>query len=149
MGARHATFIGYPTDHMLGVFADPTAAAQAAAAVTATGVPDADVQVLRGEEGARRLDGTGASHGRVARTRRLVSFTLMDQLPDMAWYERAVLDGGAVVMVRVRGDEPKAAVLTGLRQHGGHFINYYGRFATEELVRWQGAEPELPGLLKR
>lgn len=149
MPRRTGAFIGYPTDHMLAVFGDPLAAARAAAAVVASGVDGADVQVLRGEEGARRLDGTGANHGRLARTRRLVSFAVMDQLPDMAWYERGVLDGGAVVMVRVRGDEAKAAVLQALVHEGGHFINHYGRFATEELRRWHGPEPDISSLLKR
>jgi hypothetical protein len=60
-----------------------------------------------------------------------------------------VLDGGAVVMVRVRGDATKGAVLAALLDHGGHFINYYGRFATEELARWRGPEPRIPSLLKR
>lgn len=54
----------------------PTDAAQAAAALTAAGIADHDITILRGDEGAARLDGTGASHGRLARTRRLVSFKL-------------------------------------------------------------------------
>jgi hypothetical protein len=143
------TFIGYPTDGLLAAFRDPAQAAAAAAAVTASGVPTRDVTVLRGEEGARRLDGTGAAHGLVGRTRRVVSFTLMDQLPDLAWYEAAVQEGGAVLMVRVRGDEAKRRVLTAIRDAGGHFANYYGRFATEELIRWQGPEPAVADLLKR
>jgi len=142
-------FIGYPTGRVLAVFDDPTAGAEAAAAVTALGVPPADLTILRGEEGARRLDGTGAEHGVSGRTRRLVSFTLMDQLPDMAWYEGAVRRGGAVLMVRPRSAARKAAVLAAIRAHGGHFVNYYGRFATEELVRWSGREPDVPALLKR
>jgi uncharacterized protein YfaP (DUF2135 family) len=73
----------------------------------------------------------------------------MDQLPDMAWYERSVRDGGAVLMVRVRGDGPKAAAVDAIRRHGGHFINYYGRFATEEIERWSGPEPAVHDLLKR
>ena len=149
MSSKQSSFIGYPTDRMLAAFADPTAAASAAAAVTASGIPTRDVSILRGEEGARRLDGTGAAHGVGGRTRRVVSFTLMDQLPDMAYYESAVKTGGAVVMVRVRGDERKREVLDTLRAQGGHFINYYGRFATEELERWRGPEPEIPDLLKR
>lgn len=149
MTTRHGTFIGYPTDRMLAAFRDPTQAAAAAAAVAALGIPTRDITVLRGEEGARRLDGTGAAHGVVGRTRRVVSFTLMDQLPDLAWYEAAVRDGGAVLMVRVRGDDRKAAVLAAVKAAGGHFVNYYGRFATEELVRWQGPEPKVGDLLKR
>jgi hypothetical protein len=57
-------------------------------------------------------------------------FTLMDRLVDFAVYERALRDGRAVVMVHVHGDAPKAATHQILKRHGGHFINYYGRFAT-------------------
>jgi len=52
-------------------------------------------------------------------------------------------------MVRVRGDAAKADALAILRRHGGHFINYYGRFATEELERWRGPEPDIPSLMRR
>ena len=149
MASPSRRFIGYPTDHLLGAFRDPAEAAAASAEIVALGIPAGDVTVLQGDEGARRLDGTGAANGLLARARRLVSFTIMDQLPDMAMYERAVRDGGAVVMVRVRGDEAKAAVADVMRRHGGHFINYYGRFATEEIERWTGPEPDLPSLLRR
>ena len=62
---------------------------------------------------------------------------------------RALTTGHAVVMAKVRGDDRKAEAVRILRDHGGHFINYYGRFATEEIVRWQGAEPAVSDLLKR
>ena len=42
-------------------------------------------------------------------------------------------------MVRARGDATSRAVLDALRSHGAHFINYYGRFATEELEPWRRA----------
>jgi hypothetical protein len=141
-------FIGYPTDSLMAVLPTPEAAAAAAAALRAAGVPDRDITILRGDEGADRLDGTGAVNGVVARLRRLVSFTLMDQLVDMAVYEQAVREGHAVVMVKARG-ERKAAAIAILREHGGHFINYYGRFATEEVERWHGPEPKVAGLLRR
>jgi hypothetical protein len=142
-------FIGYPTNRLLAAFRDPAGAAGAAAELMTAGLRAADVTILRGDEGADRLDGTGATNGLVARVRRTVSFTLMDQLPDMAMYERAVRDGGAVLMVRVRGEQRKAVVVDALRRHGAHFINYYGRFATEEVQRWTGPEPEIPDLLRR
>ena len=144
-----ARFIGYPVDRMLAAFSDPGDAGRAAAALRGIGIPDRDITILRGEEGAARLDGSGASNGPIARLRRLVSFTVMDQLPDFAAYEQAVRDGGAVLMFRVRGDRKKRSALTALREHGGHFINYYGRFATEELERWRGPEPDIPSLMRR
>ena len=149
MSSATTPFIGYPTDCLLGAFRDPVQAAAAAAALAAAGIPDKDITILRGEEGSRRLDGTGAGHGAAGRTRRLVSFTVMDQLTDMAWYEAAVRDGGAVLMVRARGNERRAAAIAAIRANGGHFLNYYGRFATEEIDRWSGPEPAVPDLLKR
>lgn len=144
-----ARFIGYPVDRMLAAFTDAGRAAEAASALRAMGIPDRDITILHGDEGAGRLDGSGAVNGPVARLRRLVSFTLMDQLPDFTAYEQAVREGGAVVMLRVRGDRKKAAALDALRAKGGHFINYYGRFATEELERWHGPEPDIPSLMRR
>ena len=149
MPKRASRFIGYPTDSLLAVVPDPERAAAAAAAVKASGIPDKDITILRGDEGASRFDPTGAVHGVFTRLRRLVSFAVMDQLPDMAWYDAAVRSGQAVVMVRVRGEALKATVVDVLRRHGGHFINHYGRFATEEIVRWQGPDPDVTDLLKR
>jgi hypothetical protein len=146
---RQSRFIGYPTDSLLGVLPDPEVAAQAAADLKGAGIPDRDITILRGDEGASRFDPTGAIHGLIARLRRIVSFTVMDQLPDMAWYDAAIRAGQAVVMVRLRGDERKAEAVRILREHGAHFVNYYGRFATEEIVRWQGPDPDVHDLLKR
>ena len=146
---RQSRFIGYPTDSLLGVVPEADDAARIAAQLKAAGVPDRDITILRGDEGASRFDPTGAVHGLFARLRRLVSFTVMDQLPDMAWYDAAIRAGQAVVMVRLRGDDRKAEAVRILREDGGHFINYYGRFATEEVVRWQGPEPDVHHLLKR
>jgi hypothetical protein len=142
-------FIGYPAGSLLAVLPDARSAATAAAALRAAGIPDRDTTILRGEEGADRLDGTGVMNGVFARLRRLVAFTLMDQLVDMALYEQAVREGQVVLMVRPRVDARKAAAMAVLRQHGGHFINFYGRFATEEIERWKGPEPNVPGLLRR
>jgi hypothetical protein len=148
-GRRQRRFIGYPTDSLLGVVPNAEAAARVAGALKAAGIPDRDITVLRGEESASRFDPTGAIRGLFTRLRRIVSFTVMDQLPDMAWYDAAIRAGQAVVMAKVRGDEHKAEAVRILRDHGGHFINYYGRFATEEIIRWQGPEPAVSDLLKR
>jgi hypothetical protein len=144
-----STFIGYPVDRMLAAFDDPADAAAAAAAVHASGIPDRDITVLRGSEGADRLDGTGAVHGPVAKVRRAVAFTVMDQLPDFTWYEQAVRRGGAVLMIRARGADRTRRIAATLRDHRAHFINHYGRFATEEIEPWRGPEPNVPDVMRR
>ena len=133
----------------MGALPDAESAAAAAAELKAAGIPDRDITVLRGDEGAARFDPTGAAHGLMARLRRITSFTVMDQAPDMAWYDAAIRGGQVVLMVRVRGDARKAEAIRIVRSHGGHFINYYGRFATEEIERWHGPEPDVSNLLKR
>jgi hypothetical protein len=141
--------IGYPTNRMLAVIDDSTDAAAAMADLQTSGIAPRDLDLLRGEEGADRVDGTGEISGWLGRLRRAFDFTLMDQLVDFAAYERALRDGRAVVMVHVHGDAPKEAVHRILKGHHGHFINYYGRFATEELDVWRGPEPDIPGYLRR
>ena len=146
-GTRRA--IGYPTNRLLAVIDEAAEAAAALADLKAAGFIDRDLEILRGEEGAHRMDGTGEVSGWLGRLRRAFDFTLMDQLVDFATYERALRDGRAVVMVHVHGDEPKARAHQILKRHGGHFVNYYGRFATEELGLWRGPEPDIPGYLRR
>ena len=146
-GTRRA--IGYPTNRLLAVIDDPADAAAALADLKTAGFTDRDLEILRGEEGADRMDGTGEIAGWLGRLRRAFDFTLMDQLVDFATYEKALRDGRAVVMVHVHGDEPKAQALAILKRHRGHFMNYYGRFATEELALWRGPEPDIPGYLRR
>jgi len=141
--------IRYQTNRLLAVVDDPTEAVAAIAELAAAGVATRDLEILRGDEGADRMDGTGEVSGWLGRLRRAFDFTLMDQLVDFAVYERALRDGRAVVMVHVHGDAPKVAAQRILKSRGGHFINYYGRFATEELDMWRGPEPEVPGYLRR
>jgi hypothetical protein len=141
--------IDYPTNRLLAVIDDPAEAATALAELRADGIATRDLEILRGEAGADRMDGTGDVSGAMGRIRRALAFTLMDQLVDFAWYEWALRDGRAVVMVRVRGDAPKAKAAATLGRHAAHFVNYYGRFATEEISRWRGPEPDVSGLLKR
>ena len=75
-------FIGYPVDRMLAAFRDGAGAAEAATAIRGLGIADRDITVLRGQEGADRLDGSGAANGMGARVRRILDFTMMDQLVD-------------------------------------------------------------------
>ncbi len=141
--------IGYPTNRLLAVIDDPSSAASAMSELAGSGIATSDLELLRGDEGADRMDGTGEVSGWLGRLRRAFDFALMDQLVDFAWYEWALREGRAVVMVRVRGEGPQASVRAILKRHGAHFVNYYGRFATEELDLWRGPEPEVADRLRR
>ena len=141
-----ADFIGYPTGRLLGVFDLPSHADRAVDALKNVGILDIDR--YEGSSDADRFDATGRRHGTVERVLRTVQFSLMDQLPAMAWYEAALQQGRSVVAVRTtNGAETKRAV-DAMKRAGGHFINRFGRLATEEFARWQGPEPPVASLMK-
>jgi DNA-binding transcriptional MerR regulator len=143
-----ASFIGYPNRKVLAVFDDQAALDRAVEAVRSGGIEPRDVETFAGAADAERFDATGARHGILARLRRVMQFSLMDQLPAIAWYEAALREGKSVVAVRTGGRVTTLQAVQALRGAGGHFINRFGRFDTEEFARWRGPEPRVPSLMK-
>jgi hypothetical protein len=143
-----AGLIDFPERRVLAVFDDPAAASAAIDAVTALGITATDVERHDGAPAADAFDATGQKHGLGARLRRAVQFSLMDQMPAIAWYEAALREGRIVVTVLTRDRATTLRVVAALEAAGGHYINRFGRLATEEFARWRGAEPAIPDLLK-
>lgn len=141
--------IRYPTGWTLAVFDDPAAAARASRAVDGDGVAAEDVVVLVGSNSGDGLDRLGTSSGMGARLRRGMQFLTMDQMPDLHVYEQALELGHAIVGVRVPDEEPRRAAVATLQRHGGHFINRFGAWATEEIAPWRGPMPDLPQHMQR
>jgi hypothetical protein len=141
-----ADFIGYPAGKVLAVFdrsadADRVVEILRAARIT-------DVERFEGTGDADRLDATGERHGAVARVLRTVQFSLMDQLPAMAWYEAALREGKTIISVKTRNRPSTLRVVEVLKAAGGHFINHFGRATTEEFARWQGPEPAVSDVMR-
>jgi hypothetical protein len=143
-----AGFIGYPHGRVLAVFDGPVGADRALAELRALHPAPGQVERFRGAADADRFDATGKRHGPVARVLRAVQFSLMDQLPAMAWYEAALREDKVVVAVRTGDRAQTMGVVDVLRREGEHFINHFGRVATEEFARWRGPEPAVPSLMK-
>jgi hypothetical protein len=141
--------IGYPTGWTLAVLDDEAAANAAAAELTASGIRADDLVLLAGPEGPARLKRLGTNAGLAGRIRRTVQFMTMDQLPDLHVYEQAVARGRPVVGIRVADGDARRAAVGRLRRHGGHFINRFGAWATEEIAPWRGPAPDLPDHLRR
>jgi len=143
-----AQFIGYPNRQILGVLDDAEALRQALTALTALGLAETSVEVFSGTSDAARFDATGATHGVFARLRRVMQFSLMDQLPALAWYEAALREHRHVVAVRTHDRRMTLQVVAALMSAGAHFINRFGRVDTEEFARWRGPEPRVAELMK-
>lgn len=131
----------------MAVFDTPAAADAAAAAVRALRIADGSIERFVGDADADR-DATGERHGPIARALRAMQFSLMDQLPALAWYEAALREDRTVLAIETPERAGALRVVEALRTSGGHFINRFGRLATEEFERWHGPEPLVSTLMK-
>ena len=143
-----ADFIGYPRGKVLAVFDRPADADAAVVALRGLPVSQASIERFEGRADADRFDATGERHGPVERVLRAVQFSMMDQLPAMAWYEAALREGKVVIAVRTRDRAGTTRVVEALAGAGGHYINHFGRAATEQFTRWRGPEPAVASLMK-
>lgn len=149
MPAKARRLIGYPTGWTLTVLDDESAAQTAVEELAASGIDDDHLVLLAGPQGPERLDRLGTNAGLSGRIRRTVQFMTMDQLPDLQVYEQAVAQGRPVVGIRVADTDERRRAVALLRRHGGHFINRFGAWATEEIVPWRGPMLEVPQHLRR
>lgn len=141
-------FIGYPSRRVIAVLDSEDEEARAIAGVRAVGVPEQDIERFAGPDDAARFDATGVHHGLLARLRRAMQFSLMDQLPAMAWYEAALRENRRVIAIRTPDRRTTLRVVAALVSAGGHFINRFGRLDTEEFARWRGREPAVTDLMR-
>jgi len=141
--------IGTAVGRLLAVFDAADEADAARATLVAAGIDPGALEVFQGAEAAAAFDSSGGRRGVLGRLYRIVEFSWADQAPDFAWYEAAVRKGRVVMSVRVRGQRRVAHAARMIEEHGGHFINHFGWFETQELARWKGEEPDVPGFLRR
>ncbi|HWC43810.1 MAG TPA: hypothetical protein VHK02_17635 [Actinomycetota bacterium] len=137
------------TNRLMAVLDTSEAADDATAALAREGFAGDAVLVLRGDRDADRIDSPGNAGGAWVRARRLLSFTIADQMVDLAVYEAALRDGRTVLSVRVDGGGERERAKRALAGTGAHFVNFFGRFATEDIVPWRGRELPLPPWLRR
>jgi len=141
--------IGSAVGRLIAVFDSAAEVDVARAALVEAGVMPEAIETFSGPEAAAAFDPSGARRGFLGRVYRILEFSWADQAPDFAWYEAAVRDGRIVMSVRVRGQRHVAHAARIIEESGGHFINHFGWFETQELARWKGKEPDVPGFLRR
>jgi len=144
-----ARFLGSARGRLLAVVDAKEALDGIVAGLKEAGVAEDAIEVFTGDDGAKAFDSSGRRNGPGARLLRTVQFTLMDQMPDFAYYEAAAREGRFVLSIKARGDSQTKRAVANLRQHGAHFINRFALFQTEEYERWHGTEPDLPEFMRR
>src|SRR5215211_8052470 len=136
-------------NRVMAVLDTAEAAVVAAGALEREGFASGDVLVLAGEGDAERIDSLGNAGGAWARARRLLSFTLADQMVDLAVYVAALRDGRTVLSMLAPAADARERARRALVGAGAHFVNFFGRFATEDIVPWRGRELPLPPWQRR
>ena len=126
--------VRYPQDHVAAILDTPAQLTDALGALTG-GFLESELIVLAGQEEAERLDAgtgrTGLLHHVIRIADRLG--VLNKEMEVKERYERALREAGHVVLVLAPTEERKRLAADILRDSGGHFIRYFGRFTIEVL----------------
>src|SRR5262249_18430060 len=127
------SWLSIPTDKVIGSVSTTEELKTAITKLNAAGFAQDQVSVLCGKEGASRLDVTGAQHGLMGRLYRFVEeFGDMD-LKLLKDYQEELLGGHFVVAVDVKDEDERKRVTGFLVSHGGHRVNFFGRWEIENL----------------
>ena len=140
--------ISYPAGWTLSVFDDAKTDA-VVAELKDSGIAADAMIVLSGPDARHQMERLGASSGIVARMRRGLQQLTMDQMPDLHVYEEALDDGRAIVGIHIADAGRRQAAIVVIRRHGGHFVNRFGNWATEEIIPWRGPMLDVPQHLTR
>ena len=90
--------------------------------------------MLCGQKGADRLDVTGEHHGFLARLYRFIEKFGDMESENLHDYEQELRGGHFLLAVDVPNEEKRVPVVQILESHGGHRINFYGRWQVEGLA---------------
>lgn len=126
----------YPANHVVGILDSPEEARCTADALAQGGFLESEFRLACGLSVAERLHASTGRTGlldRVIRIAQSIGIT-HDELEVKNRYEQALRDGSLLAVVLAPTDERKTRAAGIVRDCGGHFINFLGRFTREEIV---------------
>lgn len=127
---RSAQPIRYPENHVVGVVDTPDQLRSAVQALTQGGFLTSELDVTCGPGAADALQATTGRTGFAGLAIRFAERLGMenDEMETKERYEQALRDGRFVVSASAPTDERKTLAAKILQEHGGHFINFLGRY---------------------
>ena len=123
----------FPYQTVVGVVDDPDELEAAVRGLLSNGFVEADVHVLCGARGIEQIDAKGERKGLLARLFRIVD-ALGEEREHTARHVKELESGHFVIVVDAPDESSKTRARDALATHGGHFINYYSRWSTEDLT---------------
>jgi hypothetical protein len=122
-------FLRQPRNKLVGIINTPEELQAAIVELNKAGFGEDAIDVLCGKEGADRLDVTGDKHGPLARLYRFV-----EQAKNLPEYQQDLLSGHFLIAIEAAEEDKRAQALNILQSHGGHQINFYGKWIVEGLA---------------
>lgn len=123
----------FPWDTVVGVVDDPDALEAAILDLVQAGIEELSIHVLAGDEGARLIDAGGKRHGLLGRLFRKVH-SLGAESEHTARHLEELGQGHFVVIVPASDESTIERVRDVLAAHGGHFVNFYTRWTTRDVI---------------
>ena len=144
-------YISYPTNRVVGTVADDAKARTAIDALLRAGFAREDIDILHDEKDLKRLDPTGVEHGFFAQFQRTLIRALdLEEFKHLNHHVDDVRAGRFVIMVLAKRRAQRIVAADILHRHGADFVEFYGRWACEELPATAQRTPqEIPALFAR
>jgi uncharacterized protein (TIGR02246 family) len=144
-------FISYPMNRVVGTVGDDDKARAAIDALLRAGFDREDIDILHDEKDLKRLDPTGAEHGFFAQFQRTLIRALdLEEFKHLTHHVDDVRAGRFVIMVLAKRRAQRIVAADILHRHGADFVEFYGRWACEELpATGQRSPEEIPALFAR
>ena len=135
--SANSEFTFDPTNKVVGSIDAAGDAKDAIRDLTAAGFATSDVELLTDQEGAARIDMSGEGHERMVHVNIFHSTQKVPAFYDSPVIVRRVEEelraSHYLIGVVAKDEEARERAREILKSHGGHFINFYGRFAAEGL----------------
>jgi uncharacterized protein (TIGR02246 family) len=143
-----AGFISYPTNRVVGTVVDDGKARAAIDALLRAGFSRDDIDILHDEKDLHRLDPRGTNHGFFAQFQRTLIRALdLEEFKHLTHHVDDVRAGRFVIMVLAKRRAQRIVAADILHRHGAEFVEFYGRWACEELPATAQSTPEgIPAL---
>lgn len=122
-----------PINKVVGVIDDARDVEDALLACRNAGFATDEIELLTDEDGAQRIDANGVMVHVFLSTQRVPAF--YDAPVIASRIEQELRAGHHLLGVTAKDGDARERAREILKSHGGHFINFYGRWAAEALDR--------------
>lgn len=124
-----AATIVYPTNHLIAIHDSLEDAQHAVEALRRAGFAEEDTCLITGASDAEALSPLGLHSSLFDRIRQAVTSVVSDENPYREMYVQAMRRGHHMVAVHVWHEQELQLATDVLKQHQGHTIKFFGRWA--------------------